>query len=84
VIAANVGTLGIELLLVDGFVLANTWSRIGFYVAVNLLLFGALFAPLLARRRAVVFIAMLFSVPFAIYLYSPIAFNPPTSELLED
>jgi len=49
-------------------------------VAVNLLLFGALFAALLARRRAVVFSAMLFSVFFVIYLYSPIAFNPFTDK----
>ena len=78
VIAANIGTLGIELPLVAGFVAAGQWARTGFYVAINLLLLGALLLALLARRRAVVFSAMLFNLLFVIYLYSPLAFNPFT------
>jgi hypothetical protein len=78
VIAANLGTLGIELPLVAGFVRAGDWSRTGFYAAINLLLFSALFMALLGRRRTVVFGGMLFNLLFVIYLYSPIAFNPFT------
>ncbi len=80
VIAANIGTLAIELPMVIGFVDAGQWYRTGFYVAINLLLFTALFMTLLARRRVIVFGAMLFNVFFLIYLYSPIAFNPFTDK----
>jgi len=78
VIAANVGTLCIELPLVAGFVHAAQWGKTGFYAAINSLLFSALLIALLARRRAVVFGAMLFNLLFVVYLYSPIAFNPFT------
>jgi hypothetical protein len=78
VIAANLGTLGIELPLVAAFVRAGEWGRTGFYVAINLLLFSALFIALLARRRLAVFGGMLFNLLFVVYLYSPIAFNPFT------
>lgn len=77
-IAANVGTMGIELPLVAGFARAGQWSKTEFYAAINLLLLSALLVALLARRRAVVFSGMLFNLLFVIYLYSPIAFNPFT------
>jgi hypothetical protein len=80
VIAANIGTLGIELPMVAGFIQAGQWYRTAFYVAINLILFGALFVALLARRRGAVFGAMLFNLLFVIYLYSPIAFNPFTDK----